>query len=177
MISLEGTGDDPIEVEQEETDPLLSRRGFLSRTAGLGGAVLAMGATGGILTTAAAATKSRPAPAAPLSPEGHRLAEAFDVRLKAAEHARSLGAGIGKVNGEEDSLPGRIACYSKGRPHNRTGEVDAKAYDVYLKALRSGRPEDFERIPLGGFVKLANPQSALAFELVLVEGRAESGDE
>src|SRR5206468_12796940 len=86
--------------------------------------------------------------------------------LKAAEQARSLGAGIGKVNGEEDSLPGRMACYSKGLPHNRAGEVDAKAYEVYLKALFTGQTEDFERIPLGGFVKLANPQSALAFELI-----------
>jgi hypothetical protein len=32
--------------------------------------------------------------------------------------------------------------------------------------VRSGRHKDFEAIPLGGFVKLANPQSAWAFDLV-----------
>jgi hypothetical protein len=143
----------------------LTRRGFLAGAVTLGSAL----AAGGGLSMEPVEAGQRPAPAtpdSPVSPEGRRLAEAFDVRLKAAEHARGLGAGAAQANGEEDSLPGRIACYSKGLPHNRTGEVDAKAYEVYLKALRSGKPEDFERIPLGGFVKLANPQSALAFELI-----------
>jgi hypothetical protein len=139
-------------------DPLLTRRGLL---AGLGSAALA---AGGGLSVAAAA--SRPAPVKSASPEARRLAEAFEVRMKAAEHARGLGAGARSANRDEDGLPGRIACYSKALPHDARGVVDPKAYDVYLRALASGNPEDFERIPLGGFVKLANPQAAWAFDLM-----------
>jgi hypothetical protein len=135
----------------------LTRRGFLSGV-GLGSAALAASGTLSIPEALAAGK--------PRAPEDRRLVKAFQARLKAAEHARGLGGGIEQANDEEDSLPGRVACYSKGLPHNRAGEVDAKAYEVYLKALRTGRPEDFERIPLGGFVKLANPQAALAFELI-----------
>ena len=98
----------------------------------------------------------------PASTDG-RLGAAFEVRRKAAEHSRRRGTAAPRVNGDEERIPGLIACYSKGLPHDKKGEPDSKAYDVLLKALRSGRNEDFERIPLGGFVKLANPQSALAF--------------
>jgi hypothetical protein len=160
-MALSNADEEP-RLAEDGADPLLTRRGFLG-AAGLGSVALAGGALA--LSDLAEAAK-RTAPAAPASPEARRLAEAFQVRLKAAERARKLGSGVPRSNGEEDSLPGRLACYTKGLPHNRAGEVDPKAYDVYLKALRTGRPEDFERIPLGGFVKLANPQSALAFELI-----------
>jgi hypothetical protein len=96
---------------------------------------------------------------------GDRLGKAFAVRTEAAEHARRLGAGHQQANGDEERWPG-IACYSKGLPHGALGEADPKAYEVLLAALRTGKPEDFERIPLGGFVKLANPQAALAFDLL-----------
>src|SRR6202043_461114 len=70
------------------------------------------------------------------------------------------------TNGEEADRPGWIACSSKGLPHDPRGEVDAAAYRLLLQALASGRPADFEHIPLGGFVKLANPQGGLALNLV-----------
>ncbi len=140
----------------------LTRRELLAGAAGLGSAALFAGGT----SLVPAGVAGRPSPGKPLSPAARRLAQAFETRYKAAEHARGFGTGVVHANGEEDSLPGRIACYSKGLPHNRAGEVDPKAYDVYLKALHTGKPEDFERIPLGGFVKLVNPQSALAFELI-----------
>lgn len=152
-----------IRPAESPADPLLTRRGLLTG-AGLGSAALAAGGFLGALETAEAAkpaAKGRPA-----SPPDHRLAQAFDIRMQAARHARDLGAAAHLTNGEEESLPGRVACYSKGLPHDHNGNVDPKAYDIYLGALRSGRPEDFERIPLGGFVKLANPQSAWAFELI-----------
>src|SRR5205807_4522501 len=70
------------------------------------------------------------------------------------------------TNGDEAALPGWIACYSKGLPHNALGEVDAAAYRLLLRALATGEPRDFESIPLGGFVKLANPQGGLALNLI-----------
>ncbi|HBL29386.1 MAG TPA: phosphoesterase [Acidobacteria bacterium] len=136
----------------------LTRRGLLAGAAALGSA-----AFGGALTTdpLAAAIRTRPA-----SPENRRLAEAFEVRRKAAEHAMRRGAGVESASRDEDGIPGRIACYSKGLPHDERGVVDAKAFEAYRKALASGEPEDFERIPLGGFVKLANPQASRAFDLM-----------
>jgi hypothetical protein len=129
-----------------------TRRGLLAGAAGLGGLSL---------FGAPPALDARP----PVTPEADRLAQAFRVRRQAAEHARGLGAGAHHANGDEARLPG-IACYSKGLPHDELGVADPKAYGVLLAALGSGKPEDFERIPLGGFVKLANPQAALAFDLL-----------
>ena len=50
-------------------------------------------------------------------------------------------------------------------PTTTLGEVDPGAYRALLRALRSGRPADFRRIPLGGRAKLANPEGAFSFEL------------
>jgi hypothetical protein len=131
--------------------------------AGLGS--VALGA-GGALSLSPAEAARRPSPAKPVSPEALRLTQAFEVRRNAAEHARSLGAGAQSPNRDEDELAGRIACYSKGLPHDPRGVVDPKAYEVLLRALGTGKPDDFERIPLGGFVKLANPQAAWSFDLM-----------
>src|SRR5262245_6674505 len=143
-------------MSKQDERSRVSRRGFLYGVAGLGGLALAGSALEG----------ASPEPA---STSG-RLGAAYEVRRKAAEHARSLGRAKELANGDETRLPRRIACYSKGLPHDKAGEPDLKAYDVLLKALQSGDPEDFERIPLGGFVKLANPQAALAFDLVGPDG-------
>jgi hypothetical protein len=138
--------------DKETKGPGFTRRGLLAGAAGLGGLSL----FGGPLEL----------DARPLAgPGAERLGQAFRVRTQAAEHARGLGLEAQRSNGDEARLPG-IACYSKGLPHDKLGEVDRKAYDVLLGALRTGKPEDFERIPLGGFVKLANPQAALAFDLL-----------
>ncbi len=147
--------------ESDPVDPRLTRRGLLTG-AGLGSAAFA---AGGFLSAFETADAARPAPKASM-PQDHRLAQAFDIRVKAARHERDLGAAAHLTNSEEEAIPGRAACYSKGLPHDKSGNVDSKAYDIYLAALRSGRPEDLERIPLGGFVKLANPQSAWAFDLI-----------
>jgi len=70
-----------------------------------------------------------------------------------------------KSNGDEDSLPNRIACFAKGLPHNQHGEVEPAAYNALLAAIRSGRFSDFERIPRGGGRRLSNPQSAYAYQM------------
>lgn len=144
--------------KQHDERSTVSRRGFLSGLAGVSGMALVDGVLGASHLMAE-----------PASTDG-RLGEAFEIRRRAAEHARHRGMATPQANGDEGRLPGRIACYSKGLPHDRKGEPDAKAYDVLLRALRSGEHEDFERIPLGGFVKLANPQAALAFELIGPDG-------
>jgi hypothetical protein len=93
----------------------LSRRGFLSGAAGLGGMMLA----GGTLAGAAGKTKAG-------SPENDPVSRAYQVRLRAAEHSRDQGSGRLRPNGDEQRL-GHLACYSKGLPHDARGEVDPKA--------------------------------------------------
>jgi hypothetical protein len=55
-----------------------------------------------------------------------------------------------------------IGIYSQGLPHNAIGEVDLPAYQALLTAVKSGDPDDFAKIPLGGNTKLQDPQGGLA---------------
>jgi hypothetical protein len=94
-----------------------------------------------------------------------RLQAAFDLRNSAAiaQCARPLASM--KSNGDEENLPARIGCFTKGLPQNRYGEVEPKAYDALLAAIKSGKFEEFERIPRAGGRKLNNPQCAYAFHM------------
>ncbi|MEJ3747450.1 vanadium-dependent haloperoxidase [Actinomycetes bacterium KLBMP 9797] len=93
-----------------------------------------------------------------------RRTDARDVRVRAAEveFARPVPPQVS--NGEEIDYP-YIANYSKGLPHDRFGEVDRNAYRLLLRALSTGRAEDFERVPLGRGRQLVNPQAGLGFDL------------
>jgi hypothetical protein len=95
---------------------------------------------------------------------GDRRSDARDVRVRAAEveFVRPVPAQVS--NGEETDHP-FVANYSKGLPHDQFGETDRRAYRLLLRALSTGRAEDFERIPLGAQRKLVNPQAGLAFDL------------
>lgn len=101
----------------------------------------------------------------PTSPRS-RAERAHALRLEAAAAQRRLPSPEPATNGDEDALPGRIGCFTKCLPHDELGVVDAAAYELLLTAIRSGEHEAFERVPLGGYNKLGNPQAAYAFELV-----------
>lgn len=94
-----------------------------------------------------------------------REQEAYRVRVEAARRERSRPVATHPDNGDERSYPNRIASYSKGLPHDSLGEVDPGGYEMLLRALASGRPEDFERIEVSGSARLVNPQAGLAFDL------------
>lgn len=68
-------------------------------------------------------------------------------------------------NEDENIYPNKIGNFSKGLPHNNDGTVVLSAYNALVNAINSGRPADFDAIPLGGTVKLTNPQSGLAFDM------------
>jgi hypothetical protein len=133
----------------------LSRRDLL-------GAALAAPLVPGALLAPGGVLAAKPA----ADPLAERLEQAVAVRRRAAERLRRRPLPRHLANGDEDELPERIACFAKALPHDPLGVVEPRAYGFLLKALRSGKPEDFEEIPLGGQVKLANPQGALAFDLV-----------
>ena len=68
-------------------------------------------------------------------------------------------------NHDEELYPNKLGNYSKGLPHNNDGTVVLSAYNALVNAVNSGRPEDFDAIPLGGTTGLTNPQSGLAFDM------------
>jgi hypothetical protein len=68
-------------------------------------------------------------------------------------------------NQDEDLYPNKLGSYSKGLPHNDDGTVALGAYAALVQAINSGRPADFDAIPLGGSRGLTNPQAGLAFDM------------
>ncbi|WP_423799987.1 vanadium-dependent haloperoxidase [Neobacillus sp. SAB-20_R2A] len=95
-----------------------------------------------------------------------RRKEAYHVRGEIVEFQKKEPLPEHHCNNDEHLFFNKIANYSKGLPHNSLGEVELKAYKSYIHSLRTGSPSDFESIPIGGVVKLSNPQASYAFELV-----------
>jgi hypothetical protein len=105
---------------------------------------------------------SRPARAAKPTT---RAIEAYVRRMRAAELERDAPRVAHKTNG--DRHLGGFAIYSKGLPHDaKRGEPDPAALKILLAAIESGRHEQFETVPLGGYLKLADPQAAFAYDLI-----------
>lgn len=139
---------------------LLTRRDLFSRVTGFAGIGLIPpeGSGGGLAALQSAASG--------LASVRQRLRQALDVRTRAGRFQCDVPPPRHEANGDEDAYPTRIASFSKGLPHDSLRQVDPKAYDLLLRALRTGRAADFERIPIGSRVKLANPQAALSFNLI-----------
>lgn len=132
------------------------RRSFL-RAGSLAGAAFLLGSRA---FGAGSARAARPA--------AGRLARrdaAFKMRLQAAEYARSYGFAAHPANGDEQRH-GLWVCYSKALSHTADGEVVPAAFRALQDALRRNDHEAYEAIPLGGYVKLSNPQAAYAFDLL-----------
>jgi hypothetical protein len=90
---------------------------------------------------------------------------ALDLRNRAATAQSKRPPASMTANGDESLLPNRIACFAKGLPQNRFGEVQPEAYAALLAAMKSGKHADFERIPRSGGRKLNDPQAAFTFHL------------
>src|SRR5688572_27585175 len=133
-----------------------SRRTFLMQVGALSAATL--GSAGG---------PWGPARAEDLGPERaqRRRARALKIRLDAALAQSHLPLPPHPDNGDDLLYASRIGSHTKGLPHNAVGDVDPGAYDALRHALSTGKPEDFAAIPLGGTVKLGNPQSSYAFAI------------
>jgi hypothetical protein len=155
------------DLAANSTSNSLSRRSFLGR-AGTSTAVAA--ATVGLPTlllteNAGARGVARIADQNDDEEDSSRKGRSFRIRLKAASAERKIPVPPQIDNGDEALYPNFIGNYSQGLPHNGIGEVDMSAYRDLLTAVRSGEPEDFDNIPLGGNVKLSGPQGGLAFDL------------
>lgn len=136
-----------------------------NRRAFLGGAATAV-VSAGLAPLAEAAPQADVLAGVPLALTPRSRADAaLLVRAQAAAWQRLQAPQAQRDNGDEARYPKRLGSYSKGLPHNALGEVNLAAYESLRTALRSGRPEDFERITLGGGARLTNPQAGLAFAL------------
>jgi hypothetical protein len=134
-----------------------TRRTFLVR----GGAALAA-AAGAIAAPASAVASPARRGASMLTRRSRR---AYELRVRAAR--AQLGGPPARLvtNGDEARYATKLGTYTKGLPHDRLGNVSPVAYRSLMRALESGRPEDFDRIRLGGVRPLTNPQGGLAFLL------------
>jgi hypothetical protein len=103
-----------------------------------------------------------------------RRARAFRTRKRAAFIQFRQKSARQRSNGDEQRYPDKRASFFKCLPQNELGEVDLDAYAALLAALSTGRPADFEDIPLSSSAarKLANPQAAYAFDMTGADSHA-----
>jgi hypothetical protein len=162
-----------VETEQDgATDKVsqsLSRRSFLT-TAGVGATAAAASAIGPALLITASSRASEGGGDPDDNADDARAERALKIRVGAAKRERAVPILDQINNGDEREYDTYIGSFSQGLPHNSIGEVDGGAYEALLSAVRSGKPGDFARIPLGGKTKLVNPQAGLAFSLEGTDG-------
>jgi hypothetical protein len=94
-----------------------------------------------------------------------RVQRAFDIRVSAALAQAAVEIAPHATNGDQQRYPDGSGTYTKVVLQDSIGLVNPAAYKGFLKALASGRPEDFEAIVLGGTRPLNGPQGGLAFTL------------
>jgi len=165
-MSENGTNTQGTEQEPVPVSSGVSRRKFLG---GIGGAAVVAGA-GAIPLVRQAVQAEVDARGGDddngeARGDGNRAETAYQIRVDAAKAERKAFHPRLLDNGDENRYPNRIGSYSKGLPHNSSGEVDAFAWASFKRALDSGSPADFEDMILGGGRPQTNPQSGLAFDL------------
>jgi hypothetical protein len=140
-----------------------SRREFLGT---LGSATTAaMAGVGVTLDSGVAPAAADAAVPAATSAPGDRIAQAYAIRIRAADRMAAVPLPAQVSNGDEANVPLYAANHSKALPHDGLGHVDPNAYGQLLDALASGANADFEAIALGpGQRPLTNPQAGLAFD-------------
>ncbi|PSB52935.1 hypothetical protein C7B79_35715 [Chroococcidiopsis cubana CCALA 043] len=157
------------EVEQPPVTGTNKKRRSLRRRSFLGhaGIFTAAGVVAGVVGSPFSYKRENAAYArsiGPLTDEEFRE-NAYQVRVKAAQANRELPILPHPTNGDEERYDNKIATDTRGLPHDNLGEVDLNAYNFFIKALRSGSFDDFEKITLGGTRKLVNPIGPLAISL------------
>jgi len=130
------------------------RRSFLKSIAAL---------TGSLAPSRAEVARASASAVGPMFARRHT---ALEIRRQAAEFQARQPAATSFGNGDETNLPGYVASFTKGLPHDQAGNVDSTAYQSLLKALHTGAHGDFEKIRRGSGMKLLDPQAAFAYDLV-----------
>ncbi|HEY5957800.1 MAG TPA: hypothetical protein VIV60_14660, partial [Polyangiaceae bacterium] len=101
----------------------------------------------------------------PPNDELRRILTASTIRVEEAVCDARVPPGFNEPNGDINLFPDKCATYTKGLPHDNFGRADPTAFGSFIRALKTGRFEDFEKIVLGGVRTLNNPMSALVYDL------------
>lgn len=101
-----------------------------------------------------------------------RKKQAAEIRaLTHKDAANEFSTEQPPVNGDEERFkqlgyPG-FASFTKALSHNANGTVQEQSFTSLLSAIQAGTQEAFERVLLGGGVRLlANPLNAYSFQLI-----------
>jgi hypothetical protein len=105
------------------------------------------------------------------------MADRTNYRRECAEFWQRYPAATQMRNDDEDDYADRRGNYAKGLPHDERGLVDANAYTALFTAVNSGRPADFDDIPVGMIAptpftahtqnrQLISPQAGFAVEMI-----------
>ncbi len=167
-LCREDESNEPELADGTDTNLDSSKRQFLTGAGHIAGAAAAAGVVG---VPAVSALPGAEAEAAGFGSDGlwvkdgrRRRNVSFAIRIKAAAAERKRRVLGHPTNGDEERYWGTfIGNFSKTLPHFDNGEVVPEAYIALLNAMETGRFEDFEAIPAGGFFPLANPMGGLAF--------------
>ena len=139
-----------------------SRRDFLGNVGGLTAATIAAGVAG--LPAIESSAQADVLDFGGLTGRA-RAEKAYDTRVQSALFQKIVPRPDHPTNGDEDLYANKIGNYSKGLPHNQLGEVDRIAWESFMTAIKSGNPDDFDRIPIGGGDKFTSPQSGVAYDM------------
>jgi membrane-associated phospholipid phosphatase len=96
-----------------------------------------------------------------------RRGNALQVRIQAAQELLGGSPPVDHPVNADESLAGFPGNFSKALPHDAQGRVLPAAYAALRQACSTGAEADFAAVPLGGTVKLANPQAGWSY---LMEG-------
>jgi hypothetical protein len=147
-------------------DGQVSRRKFLGRASGLAVATAATMQVGSQITQSTSLSAATADGPFEIGQEvDSRASQAERIRREAAANQRKRPAVRQATNGDEERYEGKIASFGKCLPHNALGEVEPAAFAALTRAMRSGKPADFEALPVRGAIRLRNPQAGLAFDL------------
>ena len=140
-----------------------NRRQFLGRVSM---AAAAAGVVGKIpKAMAGTVTSSSASSGAPANTFDGRLKRAYNLRVNSAQADFSLAQPPHTTNGDEQRYSDKSASYSKGLLQDDIGVVNPAAWLSFKKALRSGDPNDWNNIILGGTRTENGPQGAYALDL------------
>ena len=137
--------------------PVGNRRRFLAQAGGF--AAIAAAAPFGIGDVSLIAEELGP------RKPNQRVADAYKLRHDAAFFDKNLPIPAHDTNDDDTRYANAIASFTKSLPHTADGLVVPEAYEALRHAMSTADPADFDVIPRGGVAKLANPQSAFAFQL------------
>lgn len=142
-----------------------SRRRFLGNVRGVAVAAATVGAIGLEPLLDSKHSAAGAAEADRSSRGSERAEEAEEIRIAAAKAERRVPTPPHATNGDEERYADKCGTYTKALLQDGPGRVNLNAYQSFRAALRSGNPEDFEDIIMGGGRKLTGPQGGLAFDL------------